>query len=473
MIKYLKYLFLFVVYPVSSGLFAQKSDMSKYIEQIDSLILRRTLSTLASDRFEGRGTAQQGGVMTQLYIADYLDSCNVIPAVGTKSFFQNIECVRRVNVEKKRSPVNDHVFTNEYSFENSYRQDTTIYINEIIFVAQGCNTDIEPVDVENKTVMILDYSKCDWNSRNPTTVINIVQNFIPTVPEISETIYFPPTENKYKYNKVNISARLADKLLESTGKTLLEIVDDVRKSGSTKIFTLKTNVEFHGNVRYKSLNVNNIVGIIEGSDLANEYIVLSAHHDHMGIVNDRVYNGADDNASGVACVLETARLLAKAKREGHGCRRSVIALFPAAEEMGLIGSKYYVKNPIYPLTETKACINVDMVGRIDDRYNATKDDYIYFVNDETSNNYLLQRANIANIDSIVINASDLNTMFTRSDHYNFAVNNIPAVLISGGLHNDYHTPDDDTEWINFDAIWKRCRFIFSLVWNLANVGTSK
>jgi hypothetical protein len=449
-------------------LFSQKSELSKYREQIDSAKMRITLSTLASDKFEGRGTALSGGEIAQQYIAAYLDSCGVRPA-NKKSYFQDINCVKSFTAARKQFLVNGVNYPDDYEYENLYHQDTVLKIKKIIFIVSEDSADIKWNNIKNQTVMKLENAQYDGlDTYNPKTVINVSFDFKPVSSEIFERIYFTSSNGKHKYNKITISANLADKLLESTGKTLSEIADEVKKSGKSKMITLKTAVEIHGNVAFQKKNVNNIAGIIEGSDLRNEYIILSAHHDHVGIHDEKIFNGADDNASGVSSVLEMARLIAKAKKDGNVLRRSVVILFPAAEEMGLVGSNYYVTNPLFPLSDTKACINVDMVGRIDKKYKSANGNYIYIVNDEKTNGNLFDYINRSNSDSIIINDKDLNSLFQRSDHYNFAKNNIPAVLLTSGLHNDYHTPQDDVELINFSAMWKRNRFIFSLVWNLAN-----
>jgi Zn-dependent M28 family amino/carboxypeptidase len=330
-------------------------------------------------------------------------------------------------------------------------------------------TGIMADDIKDKIIMKFDDTPSEFiDDQNPRAVINIVSAFKPASSTVSERAFFTPPQSKYKHSKISVSANLADKLLESTGKTLKDVTGDIEKSGKPQTFTLKTSAEIHGNVIYRKMNVSNILGIVEGSDLKNEYIVLSAHHDHVGIINEEIYNGADDNASGVSAVLEIARLMAMAKNDGNGPRRSVVILFPAAEEMGLIGSGYYANNPVFSLTDTKACINVDMVGRIDDKYKSTNGDYIYIVNDKKTNGNLLELVEKSNSDSIALNTEDLNSLFNRSDHYNFARHNIPAVLLTSGLHKDYHTPRDKVELIYFSAMWKRCRFIFSLIWNLAN-----
>jgi hypothetical protein len=470
MVKYIKHtVLLATLVAISFGLFAQKTEISKYFEQIDSIKMRTTLSTLASDKFEGRGTGKQGGEIAQNYIAAYLDSCGIEAGNGN-SYLQDINYTKSFNVAKRRFIVDNVDYPDDYKYGNLYHQDTVLKINEITFIAwrpdmSGVTID----DIENKVIMKFDDTSSEFiDGQNPKAVINIVSAFKPASSTVSERAFFTPPQSKYKYSRISISTNLADKLLKSTGKTLKEITDDIEKSGKPQTLTLKTSAEIHGNVIYKKMNVSNILGIIEGSDLKNEYVVLSAHHDHMGVINEEIYNGADDNASGVSTVLEIARLMAMAKNDGNGPRRSVVILLPAAEEMGLIGSDYYTKNPVFSLTDTKACINVDMVGCIDDKYKSTNGDYIYIVNDEKTNGNLLELVKKSNSDNIVLNTEDLNSLFNRSDHYNFAKHNIPAVLLTSGLHKDYHTPRDKVEMIYFSAMWKRCRFIFSLIWNLAN-----
>jgi hypothetical protein len=431
--------------------------------------MRVTLSTLASDAFEGRGTGHRGGEIAQEYIVAYLDSCGV-EAGNNDSFYQSINHFKSFDGARRKFIIDSVDYPYDYKYANRHHQDTVLKIDEIVFVVAGTDTDSLKLDnIENKTVMKLGDTQSGYiNSRNPKTIISIIADFKPASPKISERADFISSKSKYQYEGVNISADLADKLLKSTGKTLKEIVDEVEKDGKSQIITLKTSAEIHGNVMFRKTKVSNILGIVEGSGLKNEYIVLSAHHDHLGTINKKIYNGADDNASGVASVLEVARLIAKAKKEGKGPRRSVLVLLTAAEEKGLVGSNYYVDNPIFPLNEVKACINIDMVGRIDDKHISTNGDYIYVVNNEKTNGNLLEIIEKSNGDNIAINTKDLNSLFNRSDHYNFALHNIPAVLLTSGLHNDYHTPRDRAELIDFGAMWKRSRFIFALIWNLAN-----
>jgi hypothetical protein len=456
---------------VPAWIFAQETKALQYLEQVDSMKMRTTVFALASDSFGGRGTGQRGSDITQKYIAACLDSFGVKPGNGN-SWFQDINAIKSFNVAKRKFIVDGVDFPNDYKYENLYSQDTVLNISEIIFVATTEESDSFSLNnIRDKVIMKLDDTSLEnYTDEIPGTVINVSPDFRPVSSQVSERAYLPPSvppTSKHKYNRVNINVSLADRLLKPTGKTINEIIEKVKKTRKPEILTLTTSAEIHGNVRYANMNVNNIVGIIEGSGLKDEYVILSAHYDHMGIVNGEIFNGADDNASGVSSILEIARVIAKAKNEGNGLRRSVVVLFFAAEEMGLIGSSYYVKNPVFPLANAKVCINVDMTGRIDDKYKPTNGNYIYVVNDKETNGDLLEHVKNSNSDNLVIDIESLNSLFGRSDHYNFAKNNIPSILLTSGLHNDYHTPKDDAELINLGAMWKRNRLIFSLVWNLS------
>ena len=106
----------------------------------------------------------------------------------------------------------------------------------------------------------------------------------------------------------------------------------------------------------------NIIGFIEGSDLKDEIVVITAHYDHLGVKDSLIYNGADDNGSGTVAIMEIAEAFMLAKKEGKGPRRSILIMPVSAEEKGLLGSKYYVENPIYPLENTIVNLNVDMIN---------------------------------------------------------------------------------------------------------------
>ncbi len=218
----------------------------------------------------------------------------------------------------------------------------------------------------------------------------------------------------------------------------------------------------------------NIIAFIEGSEFPNEYIYISAHSDHEGIIDGEIYNGADDNGSGTAAVLEMAEAFNIAAKEGYSPKRSIVFLHVTAEEVGLHGSRYYTENPVFPIENTIATLNIDMIGRVDDRHK-DNENYIYVIGADkisTELNFIAQKANNEFTDLILdykFNADkDPNRYYYRSDHYNFAVKGVPVIFFFNGEHEDYTKPTDTADKINYPLLTKRTKLIFATAWYLAN-----
>lgn len=218
----------------------------------------------------------------------------------------------------------------------------------------------------------------------------------------------------------------------------------------------------------------NIWAYIEGSEKPEEIIVLSAHYDHIGIKNGEIYNGADDDGSGTVALLEIAQAFAKAKKEGHGPKRSILFLHVTGEEHGLLGSSYYSQNPLFPLKKTIANVNIDMIGRHDEFHNDSSK-YIYLIGSDYLSTDLYNICETVNkkytnlfLDYKFNKRTDPNRYYYRSDHYNFAKNGIPSVFLFSGVHADYHKATDEVDKIEFDALAQRTQLAFAIVWELAN-----
>jgi len=219
----------------------------------------------------------------------------------------------------------------------------------------------------------------------------------------------------------------------------------------------------------------NVLGYMEGTDKKDELLVITAHYDHIGITNGEINNGADDDGSGTVTVLEIAEAFAKAKSEGKSPRRSILFMTVTGEEKGLLGSEYYSENPIFPLSSTVANLNIDMVGRVDEKHKDNPN-YIYIIgsdmlssdlhklSEETAKKYAPDVA----LDYLYNSEDSPERFYYRSDHYNFAKHNIPVIFYFNGTHEDYHKPTDDVEKINFDKMEKIGRLIFSTAWEIAN-----
>ena len=218
----------------------------------------------------------------------------------------------------------------------------------------------------------------------------------------------------------------------------------------------------------------NVLAFIEGSVKPEEIIVLSAHLDHLGIRNEEIYNGADDNGSGTVAILKIAEAFQKAKESGEGPKRSILILHVTGEEKGLLGSKYYTNNPVFPLKNTIANLNIDMIGRVDDAHEQNPN-YVYLIGSDKLSTELHniseeinKKFTNINLDYTYNDDEDPNRFYYRSDHYNFAKNNIPIIFYFNGTHQDYHQPSDTPDKINYELLQKRTQLIFYTTWEIAN-----
>ena len=212
----------------------------------------------------------------------------------------------------------------------------------------------------------------------------------------------------------------------------------------------------------------NVVGVLEGSDpaLRNEYVVLSAHMDHVGygrpVNGDSIYNGADDDASGTAGVIELAEALS---RPGARPKRSVIFLTVSGEEHGLWGSAYFSEHAPVPVSQIVANLNIDMIGR------NWKDTIVVIGKEHSDLGATLNRVNRAHPELGMSAIDDLwpdENFYFRSDHYNFARKGIPALFFFNGTHPDYHGPDDEPDRIDAEKQARIVRLIYLITQEVGN-----
>ncbi len=218
----------------------------------------------------------------------------------------------------------------------------------------------------------------------------------------------------------------------------------------------------------------NVLAYIKGSEFPNEVIVISAHYDHLGMKGEEVYNGADDNASGSSAVMELAQSFQLAKKQGNGPKRSILFLHFTGEELGLFGSKFYIEHPAFSLDSTVVDLNIDMVGRVDEKHFNNKA-YIYLIGSNRLSQDVHRISQEANktythlkLDYTYNSEEDPNRYYSRSDHYNFAKNNIPVIFYFNGTHADYHRTTDTADKIDFELLALRTRLVFYTAWEIAN-----
>jgi Zn-dependent M28 family amino/carboxypeptidase len=226
----------------------------------------------------------------------------------------------------------------------------------------------------------------------------------------------------------------------------------------------------------KSLQSSNVIAILEGSDLKDEYLLLTAHYDHLGKNDSAIYYGADDDGSGTVSILELAEAFTKAKAAGKGPRRSIVFMTVSGEEKGLLGSEYYAGHATIPLEKITANLNIDMIGRSDPKRNYGDSlNYVYVVGDDKLSSDLRTISEAINkkyteleLDYKYNDPNDKEQIYYRSDHYNFAKNGVPIIFYFNGTHADYHKPTDTPDKINYKLMSKRAQLVFYTAWEMAN-----
>ena len=283
---------------------------------------------------------------------------------------------------------------------------------------------------------------------------------------------FPPVHT--------VSAEFADALL---GRSVLEVRDQIAEAQAPTVFEVD-EVMLTSTIgkATETVMAENVAAFIEGSDpvLQDEVVVISAHLDHIGMnglaEDDGISNGADDDGSGTIALLEIAEAFQQAKADGHGPRRSILFLHVTGEEKGLLGSAYYADSePLVPLENTVANLNIDMIGRHDPTYEG-RDNYVDIIGAELISTDIDEvNTRVNDVTGLGLELSkrynspdDPNQFFRRSDHWNFGKHDIPFIFYFNGTHEDYHGIDDEPEKIDYDLLALRTRLVFGTAWQLAN-----
>lgn len=455
----------------------------KYAATITKEDLFQHLNIIASDEYEGRETAMPGQKKAAEYIKNQFIKIGLTPGNGD-SYFQSFP-VEVKDPKKVVFSINNKelVFLKEYYYIGNF-VDTAYENKELVFLEYGIDdknySNYSGVDVAGKIVVIKEGTPADvkidagWGSwrrkleaatnNNALAIITIQEDFDKSVGVIRSYIENPKMSlhNKGNKPKTNIPNLFISK------DALIKYSKFEEKKGFNS--TVKVALDFKTT---EILSSENVLGYLEGTDLKAELLIITAHYDHIGYDNGQVCNGADDDGSGTVALLEIAEAFAKAKQDGKGPRRSILFMTVSGEEKGLLGSDYYTQNPIYPLANTIANLNVDMIGRKDTLH--TTDQYVYLIGADRISNDLHTISEQVNAKTIKFeldytynHPKDPNMFYYRSDHYNFAKNGIPVIFYFSGIHEDYHKPTDDVEKILFPKLEKITQLIYYTAWELVN-----
>lgn len=508
------YLLILLLNFLGSSLVAQSPIIdtlaAHYAQTITSEELREHLQIIASDDMEGRETGTVGQKKAAAYIAGYFAGLDLPPVVGDTAYYQTYPIVQK-EWSKPYVDINGTRFTFMEDFFSLFHLADPLdtLFTQITFAGYGISSekydDYDGVDVTNQAVLVLAGEPQDKDGNyyvtNSTEPSRFTKNLMAslgtkrTLAGIEDASLVMVVDEQFKQhvNRYSMVARRPSLALKNSKPSSSLIIispkmaqalrgkNDLKKlrrridqKGRSSNFTNDVSIEINLRQNINEITSENVLGFVEGQEAKDELVVVTAHYDHIGKKGELINNGADDDGSGTVTVLEIAEAFAEAKKVGHGPRRSVLFMTVSGEEKGLFGSKYYTEHPVFPLENTVANLNIDMVGRIDPPHQQDSN-YIYVIGSDRLSTDLHQINESVNetytqldLDYRYNAEDDPNRFYYRSDHYNFAKNDIPVIFYFNGTHADYHRPSDTIEKINFALLQKRAQLVFHTTWELAN-----
>ncbi len=494
------------------------------INTITARDLHAHIDFLADDLLEGRDTNSRGIRVAARYIAAHFERTGLQPVGEANTFYQPVHLNERiissntqlsVEIDGEMIPLKCN---EDFLITNLPGKSETRYSGEMVFLGFGITAeeydydDFKDESVKNKFVVYVTgepYSENDssffkgkdtvsgYSTRGAKSKTALAAGAIGTIgitsseylskykwPLIRRYFGKPILSVKSPGEKLNstlpdiyIHPKAVDLILAGSQKNY-EAIDEDAASGSLKPFKLNRKAELVLRFKNDDMIDNNVVGYLEGSDpkLKSEVIIISSHYDHIGVgavvEGDSIYNGAADNASGTSGVLELAEAFGQLSTPP---KRSLLFLAVTAEEKGLLGSEYYVKNPIFPISKTIANFNIDMIGIGDSTA------MVIIGQEMSSLGEVL--ANACEQVGLRVQPDDMpeQRIFYRSDHYNFAKKGIPAIFPNFAMKRAdfpefskfYHKPQDDINWnwFNFNTMEKQIQAVFLAVLSVANADT--
>jgi Zn-dependent M28 family amino/carboxypeptidase len=478
------------------------------------------IKVIADDKMEGRDTGSRGEHAAQEYAVEQMKKAGLEPA-GTNGFYQPVRFVSRQIDEKgcsltlvhdgKREPLvlGDDALIGTRIIPSPAVTAPLIFVGYGLKVPEKNYDDFAGLDVKGKLVVIFSGSSADipgalaahyqtllerWKVLRAAGAVGIISLINPASMDIpwsrislnrthpTMDLDYPEfDETSGAQLSVTVNPASAEKFFAGSGHTFAEIAELGKDRKPLPHFPLAVSLEAKTKVATQKVESANLVGKLSGSDptLKNEYVVLSAHIDHIGIgapINgDSIYNGAMDDGSGSALLMDEA---ADFKKNPEKLRRSILFVFVTAEEKGLLGSKYFAAHPTVPPKSIVADVNVDMFLPIV----PLKVLRVLGLDDSDLGDRAREIADSQGV-KVQPDPEPLRNLFVRSDQYNFIRHGVPSIIMSVGsepgspeqkifkdwLTNRYHAPSDDlNQPVDFDAAAKYEEIVRSLLINIAN-----
>jgi Peptidase family M28/PA domain len=457
-----------------------------FAKNVTAADLKKHLYIVASADFEGRETATEGQRKAAAYIENHFRSLGLLPGGGNGNYQLNYP-VYQDSLEDASLSVNDQPFTLKKDFALNISNNHTAELlgSEVVFAGYGISdstrNDYKDLNVRGKIVLVLaggphsmtpggrPIPKQEAAQKNGAAAVLIL------VPALPKTLFDSKGSMTLDPYKKTIAPNTYY-ITENVARAILGDDYTAAQAGNPqpKPYAVHVRMAFHKSTL--QLQSSDVLGFLEGTDLKDQILVLSAHYDHLGKRDTVIWYGADDDGSGTVSVLELAQAFAKAKAAGKGPRRSILFLANSGEEKGLLGSEYFSDHPTYPLDHMTADLNIDMIGRIDpNRKYGDSMNYVYVVGSDKLSTELKPISEGNNkkytkleLDYKFDDPNDPDRIYYRSDHFNFARKGVPIIFYFDGIHHDYHQPTDTPDKIDYDLLEKRARLVFYTAWDMAN-----
>jgi hypothetical protein len=465
----------------------------KYAKTILADDLSRHLHIIASDEYEGRETGKKGQKMAMNYLINEFQNFGIKP-YNKDSYTQSFKLIEQKNTNIDVS-INDKTFlvNKDFSFSPNVYSNRLLE-GDVVFVGYGIETSeynsYKNIDVKGKAVYILNgkpkksKTEKEWKmkekiklakSKGAVAVFYHIENYNEVLEKYEH--YFSKPKMKLIEDVddeaiavIKLNRKMADEFFVNEKVSLKKIT----KKGLKKPISFSKKYKLEINRPTTNLISENVLAYIPGTSKKDELVVLTAHYDHIGIDDSLVFNGADDDGTGTVTLIELAEAFIKAKNDGFENKRSILIMPVSGEEKGLLGSKFYTNNPVYPLENTVVNLNIDMIGRYDKEHEADSN-YVYLIGSDKLSSTLHKVSEKVNelyinttLDYRFNDENDPNRFYYRSDHYNFAKNNIPVIFYFSGVHEDYHKSTDTVEKIDFNKTEKIARLVFHTAWEIIN-----
>jgi aminopeptidase YwaD len=445
-----------------ANVFAQ-SDKETVMETISKNNIEGHIYFLADDLLQGRETGTEGNKIAASYLANSLRRYGVLPNPKTGTFYQEFQLKKVIPPRRNSFSINGY----EYKDMVPIQPTLTEFKGETVFLGYGLESDYANANVDGKLVVVKAGSP---NSKDARAAFGFKDEKITLAKKAGAKAlveFIDTDENIWGFIEHNFTGVRLETVKENKGGTDKNSTDDflyiwaLDKDG---IHTAKLEKSpkllgalMVGDPRTELITTQNVIGVVEGTDpkLKNEYIIYSAHYDHVGVgtpdaSGDVIYNGARDNAVGATTVLSMAENLAK-----YPTKRSALFILFTGEEKGLLGSKYYVDNPVIPLNQMVFCFNSDNAG-----YNNTELTTIIGLERTTAADNIKNASREFGLKATDDPAPEQG-LFDRSDNVHFAAKGIPAPTFSlgfssfdGDVTKYYHRPGDHADSLDYDYLEK-------------------